>query len=66
MDAVSRGEQLKRDGVVIQTYDLRKTYVMGDQEIHAVDVSENQIAWPDRYLSNFDGAAEVGHLHADA
>jgi len=32
-----RGEQLKRDGIVIQTYDLRKTYIMGDQEINAVD-----------------------------
>ncbi|MFY9724290.1 MAG: ABC transporter ATP-binding protein [Bryobacteraceae bacterium] len=31
-----RAEQLKRDGVVIRTYDLWKTYVMGDQEIHAV------------------------------
>ncbi|MGQ9633021.1 MAG: ABC transporter ATP-binding protein [Bryobacteraceae bacterium] len=31
-----RGEQLKRDGVVIQTHNLWKTYVMGDQEIHAV------------------------------
>ena len=30
------GEQLRRDGVVIRTYDLWKTYVMGDQEIHAV------------------------------
>ena len=34
--AASRGEQLKREGVVIRTYDLWKTYVMGDQEIHAV------------------------------
>ena len=25
-----------RDGIVIRTYDLWKTYVMGDQEIHAV------------------------------
>ncbi len=33
---VERGAQLKRDGVVIRTYDLWKTYVMGDQEIHAV------------------------------
>ena len=33
---VERGEQLKRDGIVIRTYDLWKTYVMGDQEIHAV------------------------------
>src|SRR5579872_1186257 len=33
---LSKGEQLKRDGIVIRTYDLWKTYVMGDQEIHAV------------------------------
>src|SRR5580693_2894753 len=31
-----RGEKLKRDGVVIRTYDLWKTYVMGDQTINAV------------------------------
>ncbi len=31
-----RGQQLKRDGIVIRTYDLWKTYIMGDQEIHAV------------------------------
>jgi putative ABC transport system ATP-binding protein len=30
------GEQLKRDGIVIRCFDLRKTYIMGDQEIHAV------------------------------
>src|SRR5580698_8145513 len=35
-DKLSRGEQLKRDGVIIRTWDLRKTYVMGDQTIHAV------------------------------
>ncbi len=35
-DLVDRGETLKRDGIVIRTYDLWKTYVMGDQEIHAV------------------------------
>src|SRR6478736_6389055 len=35
-EAVSRGEQLKREGIVIRTYDLWKTYIMGDQEIHAV------------------------------
>jgi putative ABC transport system ATP-binding protein len=32
----ARGEALKREGIVIRTYDLWKTYVMGDQEIHAV------------------------------
>jgi putative ABC transport system ATP-binding protein len=31
-----RGSQLQRDGVVIRSYDLWKTYIMGDQEIHAV------------------------------
>ncbi|HTT65928.1 MAG TPA: ABC transporter ATP-binding protein [Bryobacteraceae bacterium] len=35
-ELIERGEQLKRDGTVIRTYDLWKTYVMGDQEIHAV------------------------------
>src|SRR5450631_1829624 len=33
---IQRGEQLRKDGIVIRTYDLWKTYVMGDQEIHAV------------------------------
>jgi putative ABC transport system ATP-binding protein len=35
-ETINRGEQLKRDGVVIRTYDLWKTYIMGDQEINAV------------------------------
>ena len=35
-DLIARGEELKRQGVVIQTYDLWKTYVMGDQVINAV------------------------------
>ncbi len=35
-ELLQRGEQLKRDGVVIRTYEIWKTYVMGDQEIHAV------------------------------
>jgi putative ABC transport system ATP-binding protein len=35
-DLIQRGEQLKREGIVIRTFDLWKTYVMGDQEIHAV------------------------------
>jgi putative ABC transport system ATP-binding protein len=34
--SVEKGEKLKRDGVVIRTYDLWKTYVMGDQTINAV------------------------------
>jgi putative ABC transport system ATP-binding protein len=33
---IERGAELKRNGVVIRTYDLWKTYIMGDQEIHAV------------------------------
>ena len=34
--AANIGEQLKRDNIVIKTIDLWKTYIMGDQEIHAV------------------------------
>src|SRR5207248_5395548 len=42
-DKVSRGEQLKRDGIVIRTYDLWKTYIMGDQEINAVSGCDVEI-----------------------
>ena len=38
-----RGAELQRAGVVIRTYDLWKTYVMGDQEIHAVSGVDIQI-----------------------
>ncbi len=34
--AADRCAQLKREGVVIRTYDLWKSYTMGDQQIHAV------------------------------
>jgi putative ABC transport system ATP-binding protein len=36
VDKLERGEQLRRDGIIIRTWDLMKTYVMGDQTIHAV------------------------------
>jgi len=36
IDKTERGEQLRREGVIIRTWDLMKTYVMGDQTIHAV------------------------------
>jgi putative ABC transport system ATP-binding protein len=36
MDKAALGAQLRRDGVIIRTWDLMKTYVMGDQTIHAV------------------------------
>jgi putative ABC transport system ATP-binding protein len=35
-ELIDRGEELKRAGIVIRTYDLWKTYIMGDQEINAV------------------------------
>ena len=35
-EKLERGEQLKREGIIIRTWDLMKTYVMGDQVIHAV------------------------------
>jgi putative ABC transport system ATP-binding protein len=40
---LNKGDQLKRDGIVIRTYDLWKTYVMGDQEIHAVSGCDVEI-----------------------
>jgi putative ABC transport system ATP-binding protein len=36
VNKLERGEQLRRDGIIIRTWDLMKTYVMGDQTIHAV------------------------------
>ena len=35
-DAIQKGDRLKREGIVIRTFDLWKTYVMGDQVINAV------------------------------
>jgi putative ABC transport system ATP-binding protein len=35
-ELLDRGEDLRRQGVVIRTYNLWKTYVMGDQTINAV------------------------------
>ncbi len=35
-DLKARGEELKRQGIVIQSYNLWKTYIMGDQTINAV------------------------------
>ena len=35
-ELIERGEELRRAGIVIRTYNLWKTYVMGDQQIHAV------------------------------
>jgi putative ABC transport system ATP-binding protein len=43
MSPKERGDQLKRDNIVIRTYDLWKTYIMGDQEIHAVSGCEVEI-----------------------
>lgn len=35
-DKQAIGEELRRNNIVIRTYGLWKTYIMGDQEIHAV------------------------------
>jgi putative ABC transport system ATP-binding protein len=43
LERSARGEQLRRDNIVIRTYDLWKTYVMGDQEIHAVSGCDVEI-----------------------
>src|ERR1700742_358992 len=42
-ELIQRGEQLKRDGIVIRTFDLWKTYIMGDQEINAVSGCDIEI-----------------------
>ena len=44
-DPLEIGKQLKADGVVIQTYGLRKTYRMGDQVINAVDGIDMKIKY---------------------
>ena len=35
-ELIERGAELKRQGIVIRTFNLWKTYIMGDQEINAV------------------------------
>ncbi len=42
-EAVDRGEELKRQNIVIRTYDLWKSYVMGDQTINAVSGMDIEI-----------------------
>jgi putative ABC transport system ATP-binding protein len=42
-DPKARGEELRRQGVVIRTFDLKKTYVMGDQVINAVNGTDMEI-----------------------
>src|SRR3979411_1023566 len=42
-ESVNRGDQLKRDGIVIRTFDLWKTYTMGDQVINAVSGVDMEI-----------------------
>ena len=42
-NAVEKGDRLKREGIVIRTYNLWKTYVMGDQTINAVSGCDIEI-----------------------
>ena len=44
-DSAAIGKQLLEDNIVIRTYGLRKTYVMGDQEIHAVNGVDMEIRY---------------------
>ena len=44
-DAGAIGKQLIADNIVIRTYGLRKTYVMGDQVIHAVNGVDMEIRY---------------------
>ena len=57
-ETINRGEQLKRDGIVIRTFDLWKTYIMGDQEINAVsgvDIEIKRGEYRKRRLHQDDG-----------
>ena len=42
-ESLERGARLKSEGIVIRTYDLWKTYTMGDQVINAVSGVEIEI-----------------------
>ena len=42
-EETAKGEQPRRDGIVIRTYDIWKTYVMGDQVINAVSGMDIEI-----------------------
>ncbi len=42
-EAENTGQQLKDRGIVIRTFDLWKTYVMGDEQIHAVSAVDVEI-----------------------
>ena len=44
-DPVALGKQLLEDNIVIRTYGLRKTYVMGDHQIHAVNGVDIEIRY---------------------
>ena len=44
-ESAAIGKKLLEDNIVIRTYGIRKTYVMGDQEIHAVDGVDMEIRY---------------------
>ncbi len=44
-DPAATGRRLLQDRIVIRTYGLRKTYVMGDQKIHAVNGVDAEIRY---------------------
>ena len=44
-DPAAIGKRLLEDNIVIRTYGLRKTYVMGDQQIHAVNGVDIEIRY---------------------
>ena len=44
-DSAGIGKRLLDDNIVIRTYGLRKTYIMGDQQIHAVNGVDIEIRY---------------------
>src|ERR1700735_1100345 len=69
---VDKGERLKREGIVIRTFDLWKTYVMGDQVINAVsgvDIEIHRGEYVAIMGPSGSGKSErlnlIGQIHAD-
>ena len=58
-----RGAQLQRDGIIIRTWDLMKTYVMGDQTIHAVSGRGHRD--PEGRIRRHHGPFGLGEIDAD-
>jgi putative ABC transport system ATP-binding protein len=62
-EITAHGEELRRQGIVIQTIDLWKTYLMGDQEIHAVSGVDVTIKRGEYVAIMGPSGSEIGRAH---